>query len=78
MMWWHWANPGWGMMGLGFIMMILVWAIIIGLVIWGVRHFSRRGYHSTSDSAMDIARERYAKGEINKEQFEQLRKDLHS
>jgi putative membrane protein len=78
MMWWHGGFPGWGMMGFGFIWMILVWAVIIGLIVWGVRHYRRQGSSNTGDSAMEIARQRYAKGEISKEQFEQLKKDLRA
>jgi len=77
-MWSHWGGPGWGMMGLGFILMIIFWAVVIGLVVWGVRHYTRRQNNSTNDSAIEIARQRYAKGEITKEQFEQLKKDLQS
>lgn len=33
---------------------------------------------SSSDDAIKILRERYAKGEINKEQFDQMSKDLSS
>jgi putative membrane protein len=76
MMWGYWGHPGWGMMGIGFVFMILFWAVIVGLIVWGVRHFSRRHNYSGNDSAMEIARQRYARGEISKEQFEQLKKDL--
>ena len=56
---------------------ILVWVIIIGLIVWGVIALSRRsssGYRK--QDPLDIARERYAKGEITKEQFEQIKRDL--
>jgi putative membrane protein len=76
MMWMHWGYPGWGMMGLGFILMILFWGVFIGLVVWGVRHYRHNNYQGNGNAALNIARERYARGEINKEQFEQLKKDL--
>jgi putative membrane protein len=76
MMGWHWGGFGWGMMAVGFLCMILFWAVVIGLVLWGVRHYNTRKT-SGNDSALEIARQRYAKGEINKEQFEQIKKDLN-
>lgn len=60
---------------LGPVFMIIIW----GLVIWGivsiVRYFSN---HSTNknESALEILKERYAKGEITREQFELMKKDI--
>jgi putative membrane protein len=63
-------------MGLGILCMVIFWAVVIGLIIWAVRRSVNRQSNSSGDSAMDIARQRYAKGEITKEQFEQMKKDL--
>ncbi|MEK7515325.1 MAG: SHOCT domain-containing protein [Patescibacteria group bacterium] len=73
---------GWGagsMMGWfgGGIMMIVFWVLFIALIVWIVREFS--GRNSTSSSrALDILKERYAKGEISKEEFESKKKDIAS
>ena len=61
--------------------MILVWIIIVGLIVWGVialvRHSGTTQYGSSSGrSPLDIAKERYARGEITKEEFEQIKRDL--
>lgn len=57
--------------------MIIIWIVIIGLIIWGVIEFTRRGGSSLRGiDALDIARERYARGEITREQYEQIKKDL--
>jgi len=53
---------------------IIFWAAVIALIIWAIRRFS--GRNGTAQNPMDIARARYAKGEISKEQFEQIKKDL--
>lgn len=59
--------------------MVIVWVAVIGLIIWGVVALSRRreiGPGRRLRSPMDVARERYAKGEISREEFEQIRRDL--
>lgn len=63
---------GLGIPGLG---MLLVWGLVIGLVIWLVRAFTgnRPG---DSKSARQILEERYARGEIDREELEQKRRDL--
>lgn len=80
----------WGHMGVfgvaGWIAMIgmfLFWVVVIILVIWVVSVLlspSRRNPPPTNgpreDSAMRILRERYARGEIDTEQFEQARRTL--
>ncbi len=76
---WHWEmHPMWAWgWGLGMMaMMFLFWAcIIIGLVV-GIRWLFGRGREVRSDSALEILRQRYARGEINKEEFESKKKDL--
>jgi putative membrane protein len=73
---------GWWFPGMG-ILMALVCIGIIALVVWGVTRLVRRGaccstvMTSTNQTPLDIAKERYAKGEITKEQFEQIKKDLN-
>jgi putative membrane protein len=59
---------------------IVIWVVIISLIVWGVIALTRRG-GSRSESGsnrapLDIAKERYARGEISKEEFEQIKKDL--
>ena len=74
---------GYGVGWFGEIFMILFWIlIIVGLVFfikWLVR--SRKGHSSriwseSSSSALDILKERYARGEITKQEFEEKKKDL--
>ena len=67
------------MFGFGFLFMFLFWGLVIyGLVVL-FRHIgsdsSTKG-HGGKVHATDILKERYAKGEINKEQFEEMKKDL--
>lgn len=73
------GSPWYGMFG-GLIM-ILFWILIIGLIIMALRR-SRRHDHMFWDEnrgdgrALDILKERYAKGEIDKKEFEEKKKDL--
>jgi len=66
---------GWGW-GWGGGLMALVGIAIIVLVIWAVVKVTNHHTSSSTRTPLDIARERYAKGEITKEQFEQIKKDL--
>jgi len=66
---------GWGIWG--WLMMPLFWGGIILLVVWLVREVSGTN-SSRSNRALEILKERYAKGEISQEEFEAKKKDLTS
>ena len=58
---------------------ILLWVAIIGLIIWGVSALTRRNstmHDAETRSALDIARERYARGEISGDEFARIKGDL--
>jgi len=76
MMGWPWYNFGWIGMGLGAIIMLIIWAGIIALIVWVVLKLVRSGQKSSSETPLEIARTRYAKGEITKKEFEQIKRDL--
>mgnify|MGYP001562817451 FL=1 len=59
----------------GAVFMIAFWSLIIWAVVNLVRHF---GGHAKGEHvrAIEILKERYAKGEISKEQFDTIKKDL--
>ena len=76
---WGWGGHPmmWGAWGFGMmIMMILFWGLIIVAVVLGIRWMIGQGKESRSDAALEILRQRYARGEINKEEFESKRRDL--
>jgi putative membrane protein len=77
MMWGWYGGMGWWMV-FGGIIFILFWGLIIYLIVWGIRRFSgSRGTGGPDQrSPLDIAKERYARGEISKEQFDQIKRDL--
>ena len=73
-MMWDSSGVYWNLYG---VLMVLIWGGLVALVIWGVIKLSKRdGEKETKSNALDIAKERYAKGEIAKEEFEQIKKDL--
>lgn len=59
----------------GSVMMIIFWVVLIWLVVWIVREAKGTNVHHGSQ-AMNILKERYARGEISKEEFESKKKDL--
>jgi putative membrane protein len=83
---WGWGpgmmGYGYGMSWFGHILMVVFWvAVIVGIIFlirWLVAA-SRTGGQSLShggDTALDILKKRYARGEIDKQEFEERKKDL--
>ncbi len=71
----HW-NDGWWM-AVGGVWMVLLWGGFIVLLVFGVRWLVRQGRDGAPRrTPLDIARERYAKGEITKEEFEEMKRHL--
>jgi putative membrane protein len=56
--------------------MSLWWILIIVVIIGAVSFFVRQGIASREKSALDILKERYARGEINKQEFEEKKHDI--
>ena len=76
---WH-SSWGWGHMVFGMAMMILFWGAIILLIVLLVRWLSGTGLQHQLPPAqrtpLDILKERFARGEIDKEEYEERRKLL--
>jgi len=74
---------GWGSYGirsLGYLV-VLIFFISVILIGWAVYFIIKKGMtvkHSNplEETPLDIIKKRYAKGEISKEEFEQIKKDL--
>lgn len=79
-----WGGGGWG--GFGWIFMVIFWGLIIWAIVALIKNASSGGFmcghghdhgeHKNGTTALDILKERYAKGEINKQEFEGKKKDL--
>lgn len=76
---WGWRmHPMWGA-GWGFgmmLMMALFWGAIIVACVMGVGWLRRQSKTAPGDSAMTILRERFARGEIEKDEFETKKREL--
>jgi putative membrane protein len=70
---WHY---GWGFFGIGSILTILFWIVVIGLVFALFAKHRHEDDYEDSTKALDILKERYAKGEIDKKKFEEMKKDI--
>jgi len=84
---WGFHSPWWPASALGaslFLLILLGWVLlhltplILGIVavILGIRWLARNTGPSRPDAALAILRERYARGEITKEEFDAKLKDL--
>jgi putative membrane protein len=78
-------SPGmmssWGIGWFGGVFMIVFWIFIIGGLIFMVKWLMKTGENGREDGeiesrAIEILKERYAKGEIDKSRFETMRQDL--
>lgn len=55
---------------------LIMWIAIITLIIWIVKNTIHSKNEPKNNNALNILKERYAKGEIEKEEFESKKKDL--
>jgi len=75
----YFINPHlgfWGSLILG-LLNVLFWCLLIALAIWFILRFGKANSSTTKQTPIDIAKERYAKGEITKDQLDQIKKDLN-
>ncbi len=84
-----WGMMGPGMMGPGMMggfgwmwLMPILWIVVLGLIVWAVvagvsgQGGSKSSDYSKEDSALEVLKRRYARGEIDKEEYEEKKKDL--
>jgi putative membrane protein len=85
-MMWHGWGMGWGGMLLGFLFLLLLLGLLvllIGLIVWlivrgrsGQTGLGRPG--TPYESPLDTLHNRYARGEISREEYLAMKQDLES
>ncbi len=79
-MWGHMSGYGYGWGGMGFGMLLFWGLFIVGIVMLlkCAKGSGTCGKRERENSALDLLKERYARGEIEREEFEQKKRDLES
>lgn len=71
---------GMGFGWFGFLMMAVFWMAVIAAAIWLFNNLFPQNRQSTNgnepETAVTILKKRYARGEMNKEEYEAIRHDL--
>lgn len=70
---------GWGGMGFGMMGMLLFWILLIVAIVLVVKVVQSGGVsqdRKPDRTALDILKERYVRGEIDHDEFEQKKRDL--
>lgn len=71
-----WTGMGWAWMLFGWVWMVAFWGVIIALVVWAVRRLSEPRQAAGGPGPLEILKARYARGEISKQQFDEMKRDL--
>lgn len=66
---------GWGMGPVGGVLMLLFWLAVVAFVVWLIVTLTR-GSGRAGASALEILKQRYARGEIDKDEYERRKQDL--
>jgi putative membrane protein len=66
----------WWMGGWGWLWFALIVLVIVLLVVWITRRLGPEGSRGGGDEALRILEERFARGEIDREEFEERRRTL--
>lgn len=66
-------GSGWGWMMMGPLSLIVVVGAVIAIAVFGARWFSQG---ASSNSALDTLNARYARGEIDKAEYDQKKRDI--
>jgi putative membrane protein len=74
---WEPAMSGWGH-GMGWYWPPVIFGILLVVIIVSIIFFLKRPSSDRGESALEILRKRYAKGEIDRKEFEEKKQDLEN
>jgi len=63
-------------MGFGWVFMVLFWVLVILGIVYLIQLIAKGSKKEETETALDILKKRYARGEITKEEFEKIKDDL--
>jgi len=75
---WNANWDSWGGALVMSLMMLIFWGGLIWLIAYSIRGFSRSGGRDPDRSAIQVLEERFARGEIDRDEFEERRRVLGS
>ena len=73
---WFGSGAGWGWMAGGGVMMLVLWAGLLLLAVFAVRAWQGHVARPAAGVGLDLLKARYARGEINKAEYEEIRRDI--
>jgi len=76
--WGNMSGWGWGGMAFGGIMMLLWFALIVTLIVFLVRWISGSSRRKSNRDALDILKQRYARGEIDAAELDERSTQLRA
>lgn len=73
---WSWGSGSFGWWGMG--LMLIFWALVLGLVVWGIVRLTSGQRHAshTLESPRSLLDRRFASGELDAEQYAEARRLL--
>lgn len=75
-MWGGFDGMGWGWIGIGAVHMVLFWALVILALVAAVKWLTGGAARFDETRPIDILKARYARGELTREEFERMKREL--
>lgn len=75
-MWNGFEGIGWGWIGVGAFHMVLFWALVLGVLLGTLRWLAGTAASPGENRPLELLKARYARGELAREQFEQMKREL--